>query len=125
MAVLEDPTNYHWGNMLKSALISTLLGAGTELISNGDSDLVRALRFGTQDTISKTGRQVVQRQLNVPPTLTVRPGFSRRILVPRDLVLETVPAGGTRVSVSNWLNRPCQPRFGLPWHARQSVTSIW
>lgn len=96
MAGLEDQTNYHWGNMLKAALISTLLGAGTELISNGDSDLIRALRFGTQDTISQTGRQVVQRQLNVPPTLTVRPGFSLRIIVTRDLVLEPVPAGGTR-----------------------------
>src|SRR3546814_3401691 len=42
MAGLEDQTNYHWGNMLKAALISTLLGAGTELISNGDSDLVRS-----------------------------------------------------------------------------------
>lgn len=96
MAGLEDQTNYHWGNMLKAALISTLLSAGTELISNGDSDLIRALRFGTQDTISQTGRQVVQRQLNVPPTLTVRPGFSLRIIVTRDLVLEPVPAGGTR-----------------------------
>ena len=96
MAGLEDRTNYHWGNMLKAALISTLLGAGTELISNGDSDLIRALRFGTQDTISQTGRQVVQRQLNVPPTLTVRPGFSLRIIVTRDLVLEPAPAGGTR-----------------------------
>jgi type IV secretion system protein VirB10 len=96
MAGLEDQTNYHWGNMLKAALISTLLGAGTELISNGDSDLIRALRFGTQDTISQTGRQVVQRQLNVPPTLTVRPGFLLRIIVTRDLVLEPVPAGGMR-----------------------------
>lgn len=49
----EDQTNYHWGNMLKAALISTLLGAGTELISNGDSDLIRALRFGTQDTMAR------------------------------------------------------------------------
>src|SRR3546814_18715043 len=85
MAGLEDQTNYHWGNMLKAALISTLLGAGTELISNGDSDLVRALRFGTQDKISQTGSPVVQRQWNVPPTLTLRPEFSPRNIVYRDL----------------------------------------
>lgn len=96
MAGLEDQTNYHWGNMLKAALISTLLGAGSELVSNGDSDLIRALRYGTQDTVSQTGRQVVQRQLNVPPTLTVRPGFALRIIVIRDLVLEPLPAGGMR-----------------------------
>jgi len=96
MAGLEDQTNYHWGNMLKAALVSTLLGAGSELVSSGDSDLIRALRYGTQDTVSQTGRQVVQRQLNVPPTLTVRPGFALRIIVTRDLVLEPLLAGGMR-----------------------------
>jgi type IV secretion system protein VirB10 len=82
--------------MLEAALISTLLGAGSELVSSGDSDLIRALRYGTQDTVSQTGRQVVQRQLNVPPTLTVRPGFALRIIVTRDLVLEPLPIGATR-----------------------------
>lgn len=96
MAGLEDRTNYHWGNMLKAALISTLLGAGTELAANDDSDLVRALRFGTQDTVNQTGRLVVQRQLNVPPTLTVRPGFALRIIVTRDLILEPSIAGASR-----------------------------
>lgn len=96
MAGLEDRTDYHWGNMLKAALISTLLGAGTELAASNDSDLVRALRFGTQDTVNQTGRQVVQRQLNVPPTLTVRPGFALRIIVTRDLILEPFDPGASR-----------------------------
>lgn len=93
-AGLSDRTEYHWGNMLKAALISTLLGAGTEIITNDQSDLARALRFGTQDTVSQTGRQVVERELKVPPTLTVRPGFALRIIVTRDLIME--PAGGKR-----------------------------
>jgi len=96
MAGLEDRTDYHWGNMLKAALLSTLLGAGTELVANDDSDLVRAIRFGTQDTVNQTGRQVVQRQLNVPPTLTVRPGFALRIIVTRDLILEPFDHGASR-----------------------------
>lgn len=96
MAGLEDRTDYHWGNMLKAALVSTLLGVGSELVTGNDSDLARVLRLGTQDTINQTGRQVVQRQLNVPPTLTVRPGFSFRIIVTRDLVLEPFDAGAGR-----------------------------
>ncbi|MGQ3227462.1 MAG: TrbI/VirB10 family protein [Blastomonas fulva] len=96
MAGLEDRTDYHWGNMLKAALLSTLLGAGTELVANDDSDLVRAIRFGTQDTVNQTGRQVVQRQLNVPPTLTVRPGFALRIIVTRDLILEPFDDGASQ-----------------------------
>lgn len=88
MAGLADRTNYHWGHMLKAALVSTLLGVGAELGAGNEDRLVRALRGGAQDSISETGRQVVERQLRVPPTITIRPGYELRILVTRDLVLE-------------------------------------
>lgn len=91
MAGLEDRTDYHWGQMLRAALVSTLLGVGAELATDDDSALVRALRTGTQDSVAQTGRQVVERQLGRAPTLTIRPGFSLRVIVTRDLVLE--PAG--------------------------------
>lgn len=93
-AGLQDRVNQHWGNMLKAATISTLLGMGTELAADSDDDLVRALRRGTQDTISQTGQQIVRRQLNVQPTLTIRPGHPLRVVLTRDLVLE--PIGATR-----------------------------
>ena len=41
---------------------------------------------------NQAGQQIVQRQLQVAPTLTIRPGFPVRIIVTRDLVFE--PAGG-------------------------------
>ena len=86
-AGLQDGTNYHWGGVLKAALISTLLGVGSEMGSGNDSDLTRAIRRGTQDSISRAGEQIVSRELNVRPTLTIRPGFQVRVLVTRDLVL--------------------------------------
>ena len=90
-AGLSDRTDYHWGRMLKAAFVSTLLGAGSEIVTNDQSDFARALRFGTQDTVSQTGRQLVERELKNPPTLTIRPGYALRIIVTRDLVFE--PAG--------------------------------
>ena len=49
-AGLEDGVDYHWGNLLKTAALSTLLGVGAELGSNGNqSDLVRALQRGSQE----------------------------------------------------------------------------
>lgn len=96
MAGLQDRTNYHWGNMLKAAMVSTLLGVGTQLVANGDDDLTRALRYGTQDTINQTGQQLVQRQVQIPPTLTVRPGYPLTVIVTRDLVLEPLPQGNAR-----------------------------
>ncbi|WP_298195217.1 TrbI/VirB10 family protein [Novosphingobium sp.] len=94
MSGAQDKVNYHWGNMLKAAMVSTLLGAGTQLVAQGDDDLTRALRYGMQDTVNQTGRQVVQREINVPPTLAVRPGFAIRVMITRDLVLE--PAQGAQ-----------------------------
>lgn len=88
MAGLQDRTNYHWGSTLKAALVSTLLGVGTEFATDGDDRLTRALRYGTQNTINQSGQQLVQREINVSPTLTVRPGYPLRVIVTRDLVLE-------------------------------------
>ncbi len=93
-AGLQDRVNQHWGNLLKAAAISTLLGVGTELGADEDDDLTRALRRGSQDTINQTGQQIVRRQLNVQPTLTIRPGHPLRVVLTRDLVLE--PVGATR-----------------------------
>lgn len=86
-AGLQDGTNYHWGGVFKAALVSTLLGAGSEFGSGDDGNLARAFRRGTQDSINRAGEQIVSRELNVRPTLTIRPGFPVRVLVARDLVL--------------------------------------
>ena len=86
-AGLQDGTDHHWGGVLKAALVSTLLGVGSEVGSAGDGDLARAIRRGTQDSVNRAGEQIVSRELNVRPTLTIRPGFPVRVLVTRDLVL--------------------------------------
>lgn len=86
-AGLQDGTDYHWGGVIKATLVSTLLGAGAELGSGADGNLARAFRRGTQDNLNRAGEQVVSRELNVRPSLTIRPGFPVRVLVTRDLYL--------------------------------------
>jgi type IV secretory pathway VirB10-like protein len=86
-AGLQDGTDYHWGGVMKAALVSTLLGAGAELGSGSDGNLARAFRRGTQDSVGRAGEQIVGRELNVKPTLTIRPGYPVRVLVTRDIVL--------------------------------------
>jgi type IV secretory pathway VirB10-like protein len=93
-AGLQDRVNQHWSNLLKAAAVSTLLGVGAELGADSEDDLTRALRRGSQDTINQTGQQIVRRQLNVQPTLTILPGHPLRIVLTRDLILE--PIGATR-----------------------------
>ena len=91
-AGLEDGVDYHWWDLAKAAALSTLLGVGAELATDDNDRLVSAIRGGAQDTINDAGQQIVRRQLNVAPTLTIRPGFPVRVIVTRDLVLE--PYGG-------------------------------
>lgn len=92
-AGLEDGVDYHWGELFKAAALSTILSVGAEAGSSGqESDIVRALRSGASDSVSQVGQQIVERQLNIAPTLTIRPGFQVRVLVTRDLVLQ--PYGG-------------------------------
>ena len=91
-AGLEDGTDYHWWDLMKAAGLSTLLAVGAELATSDEDRLIRAIRDGAQDTVNQAGQQIVQRQLQVAPTLTIRPGFPVRIIVTRDLVFE--PAGG-------------------------------
>ncbi len=89
---LEDEVDNHWGALFKAALLSTLLGVGSELGTTSgvgsNSDVITALRRGSSDSLNQTGQKVVQRNLNIQPTLTVRPGFPVRVIVNRDLVLE-------------------------------------
>lgn len=91
-AGLEDDVDYHWWDLATAAGLSTLLSVGAELTMDDDDRLIQAIRNGSHDTINDAGQQIVQRQLQVAPTLTIRPGFPVRVIVTRDLVLE--PYGG-------------------------------
>ena len=91
-AGLEDEVDNHWTELFKAALLSTILGVGAELGSGADTgsntDIIQALRLSTANSLNQTGQQVVRRNLNIQPTLTIRPGFPVRVIVNRDLVLE-------------------------------------
>ena len=91
-AGLEDGVNHHWGGLLRAAGLATLLNIGTELSADEDDPVARAISEGVQDTIGNAGQGIVSRQLDVPPTLTIRQGFPVRVIVTRDLILE--PRGG-------------------------------
>ena len=86
-AGLEDGVDHHWGRLAAAAALSTLLGVGAELgATNAENNLLQSLRRGAATSLNQTGQQVVRRNLNIQPTLTIRPGFPVRVIVNRDLV---------------------------------------
>ena len=88
-AGLEDRVEFHEGRLLKGIALSSLLGVGTELGLGADErELVRALRESAQTNGARAGEAIVSRNLEVQPTLTVRPGWPVRAVLHKDLVLK-------------------------------------
>ena len=87
-AGLSDEVDLHTWKLLKGVALATLLGIGNSLaFGNTDSDLVKALRESTGQTTNRAGQRLIERELNVQPTLTVRPGWPLRVIVHKDLIL--------------------------------------
>ncbi|MCE8000944.1 MAG: TrbI/VirB10 family protein [Rhodobiaceae bacterium] len=89
-AGLEDGVDHHWWDLARAAGLSTLLNIGAELAIDEGDRIAGAIRDGAQDTIGDAGQEIVRRQLAIPPTLTIRPGFPVRVIVTRDIILEPV-----------------------------------
>jgi type IV secretory pathway VirB10-like protein len=85
---LEDSVDYHTWALIKGVAISTLLGVGTQLaVGDQQNDLLTAIRQSTQDSVNQVGQQITQKNLNLQPTLKIRPGWPLRVIVHKDLIL--------------------------------------
>lgn len=86
-AGLADKVDFHSWRLLQGVVMSTLLGVGANLTFSGESDLVRAIRESIQQNVARAGDQVTLRNLEIQPTITIRPGAPVRLVVHRDLIL--------------------------------------
>jgi type IV secretory pathway VirB10-like protein len=88
-AGLEDQVDYHWGRIVAGAAVSTLLGINAQLVAQNQSNgsVIVATRDSAQDSVNQTGQQLTRKNLDVQPTLKIRPGFELRVMVRRDLTL--------------------------------------
>jgi len=88
-AGLEDSVDYHTWALLKGVAISTVLGVGTQLsLGNQQGDLLSALRESAQDSANQVGQQITEKNINVQPTIRIRPGWPLRIVVQKDILLQ-------------------------------------
>jgi type IV secretory pathway VirB10-like protein len=86
-AGLQDKVDFHTWALLKGVALSTLLGVGSQLTVTGESDLVQAIRESTQQNVPRAGDQLTSRNINIQPTITIRPGATVRLVVHKDLIL--------------------------------------
>ncbi len=97
-AGLSDKVDFHTFRLLKGVVLSTLLGVGTELsFGESESDIVAALRESAQTAANQAGQKIVQRNLDIQPTIKIRPGWPLRVIVHKDLVLRPIMAKEARL----------------------------
>lgn len=93
-AGLEDRVDHHSWQLFKAAILSSVLSVSSEIGRDREDDILNALRDGGQQTINQAGQQIVTQQLQVQPTLKIRPGWRLRVIVNKDIVLQ--PYGGSK-----------------------------
>lgn len=89
----HDQVDNHYLRTFGSAILVALIGAGTEMLlpdDNSTSTTVDsasdAARRSFAETFGQVTEQTVSKNLNVQPTLEIRPGYRFNILVDRDII---------------------------------------
>ncbi len=94
-AGLQDKIDGHWGRVFAGAAVSTLVGVAAALASpdrtTGSGTLVIASQQSVQDSVNQVGQQITRRNIDIQPTLNIRPGFELRVIVNKDLILRPYP----------------------------------
>ena len=93
-AGFNDEVNNHYLRIFGSGLLLSVFSAGIQLsqpqASNGEnysSSQIIAGSLGQQ--MGQIGMQMAQRNMNIQPTLEIRPGYEFNIMVTKDIILPT------------------------------------
>ncbi len=91
MAGLKDQVNNHYMRVFGSALMFSVFGALGQLSqpqSNNNQLSNQQLIYGAiGQQLSQTATQMVAKNMNIQPTLAIRPGANFNVLLSRDMVL--------------------------------------
>lgn len=91
MAGLHDQVDHHYTRIFGSALLMSVFGAASQLTqskSNGDHQTPQEMIYAAiGQQISQTGAQMIAKNMNIQPTIKIRPSASFNVLLTRDMVL--------------------------------------
>jgi len=98
---IADRVDYHAARLAGATLLSTLIALGGNLAANANqSDEQAAITAQTiTEQASRVGGRIIDRELEVKPTITIRAGMPINVLVVKDMKLE--PYGDLRRTAWN------------------------
>lgn len=88
----NDKVNNHYFRTFGSAVLIVLIGTGIDMAAPESSRLARqdtasdAARRNFAETFGRVADRTIQRNMDIQPTLEIRPGYRFNVLVDRDVV---------------------------------------
>ena len=92
----KDQVNKHWGSLITSALLISLIGAGVELAepnnnnnnnnNNNKKNVGNILSERVATSIADALTQIIQREIQRQPTIKIRPGYRFMVMVQKDII---------------------------------------
>lgn len=91
-AGFEDQVNHHYWKIFGNAFILGMITGATEAgISDDDDDdtsTAEAVNNGVTQQFAETGSTLIEKNLDVQPTITIRNGYKFNIMLNKDVVLQ-------------------------------------
>jgi type IV secretion system protein VirB10 len=92
-AGLTGPVNNHYVRLLSGVVLGSLLGASAQIAVGANSQNPSFAELAVQgagQNINQAGQQITRRNLDLQPTIEVRPGTRLNIFSTKDLILPPV-----------------------------------
>jgi type IV secretory pathway VirB10-like protein len=93
-AGFRDHVDNHWGRIFSGALLTSLFSAGIAISEGQNSSVLTQPSYGQQvgqavgQQVGQVGVEVTRRNLNIQPTIIVRPGYRFFVRVEKDLLFK-------------------------------------
>lgn len=88
-AGLSDKVDYHLLRLAGGMVLSSILSVGIAASEDANTNsLAQAIAGNLADDANTTGQKIIDKQLNLQPTITIRPGYSLNIFVNQHLILQ-------------------------------------
>lgn len=88
---LKDKVNNHYGKLFAGAFLTSILSAGVKKATESkgaESGYDEALGEAMAENVSNVGTKLAEKNLNIQPTIDIRPGFRFNVFVHKDFILQ-------------------------------------
>ncbi len=87
---MKDKVNHHTGKLIMGVFLSSVFSAGAKVAAGAETlnpNYGQLAVNGVAQNVSNVGQKIAEKNLNVPPTIEIRPGSKCNILVDKDFIL--------------------------------------